>query len=72
MNLYLKWNVKGWGTINEGGPTPDKLKNVRVSIYSNNLCDFVLPVKKNHLSQICAGIYWLYQLKFSKKYIQNV
>ena len=31
------------------------LKNVRITIYGNSICDEVLTITKNYESQICAG-----------------
>lgn len=64
----LKWNknfpipqttayILGWGTISEGGPTPDTLKNAKITIYDGIKCNKVISEnKKIWDSLICAGL----------------
>lgn len=49
------WAV-GWGTLTEGGSTPDKLQNVKMTIYNPIACKSVSGKKFWH-KQICAGKY---------------
>ena len=48
--------IVGWGTLSEGGSSPDNLQNTKITVYSENSCSNVYPnVVKNWNSQVCAG-----------------
>lgn len=45
----------GWGALAEDQSGPDKLYNVKMTLYSSNYCNKV-PGTKDWNKQICAGI----------------
>jgi hypothetical protein len=50
--------VIGWGVLEEGGSMPNSLQNVKITIYSNEMCaNSTLFMETNWSSQICAGEY---------------
>lgn len=48
--------VMGWGALTYGGQASFKLRNVKLTVYEENLCSNVIRnYVKNWNSQICAG-----------------
>jgi secreted trypsin-like serine protease len=48
--------IVGWGTTVQNGIPPFMLRNARIKLLNNSLCNNVLPLKeKNWKSQLCAG-----------------
>ena len=48
--------IVGWGSLVEGGPMTNWLRNARVDIYDGHRCDNVVKeYRKNWNLQICAG-----------------
>jgi secreted trypsin-like serine protease len=47
----------GWGNLEEGGSSPDKLQNVKLNIYNDSVCldIFGSEFPKNFTTQLCAG-----------------
>lgn len=46
----------GYGTLSADGPLPNKLYNVKLTLYDGSKCDQVIPeVPKDWSIQICAG-----------------
>ncbi len=51
IRLYL---FLGWGTLFYGGPTPNLLNNIKLTVYPSKVCADV-GLNHNWESQICAG-----------------
>jgi len=50
--------ASGWGTLSSGGSQPDKMQNVKLTIYSSSMCNNVFPsLTKSWDNQVCAGDY---------------
>lgn len=48
--------IVGWGSMYEGGPMVEWLRNARLEVFDGALCrDVVKEFKKNWTIQICAG-----------------
>ena len=49
----------GWGSTSSSGTTVSKLRNVKLTVYDEQLClNVVVSYTKNWTSQICAGEYF--------------
>lgn len=50
------WFIVGWGSLFEGGPMSDWLRNAPVDVYDGSYCrNVVKEFRKNWSIQICAG-----------------
>ena len=48
----------GWGTLEEGGISAERLNNVALTVYNSSMCEYVAEyTEKNWDSQICSGEY---------------
>uniref|UniRef100_A0A672S1N2 Trypsin-2-like n=1 Tax=Sinocyclocheilus grahami TaxID=75366 RepID=A0A672S1N2_SINGR len=48
--------VTGWGTLQSGGASPDKLQEVMIPVVSNSDCDDAYDLLKITSNMICAGL----------------
>uniref|UniRef100_A0A673KGI4 Trypsin-2-like n=1 Tax=Sinocyclocheilus rhinocerous TaxID=307959 RepID=A0A673KGI4_9TELE len=48
--------VTGWGTLQSGGASPDKLQEVMIPVVSNSDCDDAYDFLKITSNMICAGL----------------
>lgn len=55
--------ASGWGALSSGGSSPDKLQNVKLTVYNSAMCSNVSPTNtKSWNDQICAGIFDFFQM----------
>ncbi|KAG6447784.1 hypothetical protein O3G_MSEX005192 [Manduca sexta] len=57
MRAYTYVEISGWGATQEGGPSPDRLREVRIPVVSYPQCFMSYPMQLTR-NMFCAGNYY--------------